>query len=609
MADGADLERRALRIFEDALDRDERDRRAYLAEVAGQDRELLRAASRLLDEHDGVGGPPSTRGGSPRDPVAIASAAASRVVTAPTRESVSGQRLGPWEIVERIGAGGMGEVFRGRRADGAFEREVAIKRVRAGVGDEEVVARFHRERRVLAALEHEHIARLLDAGTDESGDPFLVMEFVAGERLDEYCDRRRLDVEARIRTFLAICDATQHAHRLGVLHRDLKPANILVAVSGDPPAGVPKLLDFGIAGVFGDRRLAGEPTLTIDALQYMTPAYASPEQLRREPLSPASDQYSLGVVLYELLTGTLPHDLGARSPAEMERIVSEESPPLPSQGIETQLTTPERPPPAERAARRSATTAALRRRLRGDLDRIVMMALRKEPERRYATVGDLAEDLRRFLDGRPVRAQRDTLRYRTLRFVRRNRAAVVIASSVLASITIALIVALDALAAARVARSDAEVDRGAAVAAKALAEQGLADSDAVTAFLTEMLASGDPWEMGRDVLVRDVLDRCAAEVEARFGSRPLIAARIHATIGRSYTRLGVLAPARLHAEPWSCTKGASPTPIRGCATPSAWSRRCTRPPVVSTSRSLRSSGRSRRPGRRSATRRSRSTRC
>jgi eukaryotic-like serine/threonine-protein kinase len=548
MGDPLDLERRALAIFEECIDLEAADRTKVLAARCGGDVELSRAVSRLLTLHDTEGS--TSIGSSSRgsDPARIVGAAAAAMVDEelPTATE-AGSRLGPWAIVRRIGRGGMGEVFLGRRADGTFEREVAIKRLRATGLDAELVARFHRERRVLASLDHENIARLLDAGEDESGDPFLVMEYVAGERIDHYCDRLALGVDHRIRLFLKVCEATQYAHRLGFIHRDLKPANILVAESESGGEGVPKLLDFGIAGVLRERTLEGDSKLTVDPLRYMTPAYASPEQLKRAPLTVASDQYSLGIILYELLTGALPHDFTSCSPAEIERS-REETPPPPSQRAETTAATIDEPAAELRASRRAATPAALRRRLRGDLDRIVLMALRPEPDRRYASVADLADDLRRSLDGRPVRAQPDSAWYRVSRFVSRNRLPVAIFTGVVIAIGSALVVTLDALDDSKSAKAAAEVDRGRAVNAKALAEEGLADSDAVTAFLTEMLASGEPWEMGRDVAVREVLDRSAAEVDARFGSRPLIAARIHATIGRAYARLGVLEPARHHAE-------------------------------------------------------------
>lgn len=545
-----DRERRALELFQDCLELEADRRSEFLDERCAGDAELLAVAHRLLALHEEENRPVDRPNDRTRDPAAIIGAAAAELARGEsTRDRVEGSRLGPWEILERIGAGGMGEVFRGRRADGAFEKDVAIKLLRADAADPEIAARFHRERRVLAALDHENIARLLDAGANDAGDPYLVMEYVAGERIDECCDRLELDVAARIRLFLNVCDAVCHAHRLGILHRDLKPANILVARRGSDPSRLePKLLDFGIAGIFGESRLRGDATLTVDAIRYMTPAYASPEQLARRAISPASDLYSLGVILYELLTGVPPHDLFARSPVEIERIVTDESPLMPSSSVETTTVATERHAPEERARRRRSTPTSLRRALRGDLDRIVMMALRKEPERRYASVADFADDLRRFLDGRPVRAQRDTIAYRAARFVRRNRAPVAVFSVVLAAITTALVIALRALEETRVAQADAEIDRGKAIAAQSLAEQGLEDSDAVTEFLTEMLASGEPWEMGRDVSVREVIDRAAAEVETRFGARPLIAARIHATLGRSYTRLGVLDPARLHAD-------------------------------------------------------------
>lgn len=305
--------------------------------------------------------------------------------------SLAGQRVGPWRLVNEIGHGGMGTVWRGVRADGAFEKEVAIKLVSRGLDTEVVLRRFQQERQILASLNHPHITALLDGGTTADGLPYFVMEYVDGQPITAYCSERVLPLRARLELFLAVCDAVEYAHRNRVLHRDLKPSNILVTADG-----VPKLLDFGIAKLLNEEREPGT-TLTVGALPVLTPEYASPEQVRSEPLSEPADVYSLGVLLYELVAGHRPYEFQTRSPEEVATVVCQRDPVKPS-------------------------AAAGQAQSKGDLDSIVMMALRKEPRFRYASVAALSLDLRSYLEGRPVRAVRQTLVYRTGKFLRRQRA-------------------------------------------------------------------------------------------------------------------------------------------------------------------------------------------
>lgn len=352
----------------------------------------------------------------------------------------AGRRLGAYRIIREIGHGGMGAVYLATRADDEFDKQVAIKIVAAPLGDDELIRRFRRERQILAELEHPLIARLLDGGTTDEGLPYLVMEFVDGVRIDEYCRANALATRDRVQLFLGVCEAVQYAHAQLVVHRDLKPQNILVTADGQP-----KLLDFGVATLAS----GGEGAATRTALHLMTPEYASPEQLRGERPGTGSDVYSLGVVLYELLAGTRPHDLTG-PPDEVYRAVAD--------------TTPARPSVA--ATRRG--DRSLGRHLEGDLDAIVMTALRKDPARRYPSVASLAEDLRRHLAGRPVTARGDAMSYRVSMFVRRHRLAVVAA--------VALIVTLLAgvLATARQARI-AEQQRAEAERHRASAERRFAE--------------------------------------------------------------------------------------------------------------------------------------
>ena len=398
----------------------------------------------------------------------------------------AGRRLGAYKIVREIGHGGMGAVYLATRADDEFQKEVAIKIVAAPLGDDDLVRRFRRERQILAELDHPLIARLLDGGTTDEGLPYLVMEFVDGVRIDEYCRVKALDARDRLRLFLDVCAAVEYAHAHLVVHRDLKPQNILVT-----PDGRPKLLDFGVATFAAGG--GGTAPATQTALHAMTPDYASPEQLRGERITTASDVYSLGVVLYELLAGTRPHDLSGRPPDEVYRTVTD--------------TMPMRPSAA--AARRGDRPLA--RRLEGDLDAIVLTALRKDPERRYASVSLLADDVRRHLVGRPVTARGEALSYRAYTFVQRHRltvaAAVVLLITLLAGI----------VSTTRQARI-ADEQRREAERQRALAERRFADvRQLATAFLFEFhdaIANLSGSTQARHLVVAkalEYLDRLAVE--------------------------------------------------------------------------------------------------
>jgi len=318
------------------------------------------------------------------------------------------RRLGPYRLLEVAGQGGMGLVYRAERADGAFDQRVAVKMLRPGPTTEHLLSRFDAERRVLARLEHPGIARVLDAGEDERGAPWLAMEFVDGTPIDDFCDARTLGIDARIRLFVDVLAAVSHAHEQLVVHRDLKPDNILVDGEGRP-----RLLDFGIAKVL-ELSAADDSFATRVEERALTPAYASPEQVLGQPIGPRSDVYALGVVLYELLCACRPYRVPTATRMQLERAIADADVLLPSAALQ-------RAANADAIARaRGTRPAALRRRLRGDLDRIVAMALRREPARRYASAADLADDLARFLAGLPVRARGDGALYRLRKLVQRR---------------------------------------------------------------------------------------------------------------------------------------------------------------------------------------------
>jgi non-specific serine/threonine protein kinase/serine/threonine-protein kinase len=379
-------------IFHAVLDADPAQRDELLRERCAADESLRREVEALLAAHEESGRFIAT-------PIATLD---DKLFAAEEPDRLIGQVIGHYEITQRIGSGGMGAVYLARRADRQYEKNVAIKIIKRGMDSEAMLRRFRNERQILAGFDHPNIARLLDGDTTEDGLPYFVMEYVEGVRIDEYCDQHALSVTQRLDLFRQVCAAVSYAHRHAVIHRDLKPSNILVGADG-----VPKLLDFGIARLLEPGAVAEAPVTMLEQ-RAITPEYASPEHLRGEPVTTASDVYSLGVVLYRLLTGQLPFRLKAHSPDDMARTVGQ--------------TVPQRPS--------AVVDATSGRRLRGDLDNIVLMALRKEPERRYGTVDQLADDIRRHLKALPVLARRDTLAYRAGKFVRRNTAASVAAALV-----------------------------------------------------------------------------------------------------------------------------------------------------------------------------------
>lgn len=426
-----------------ALDLEPAKRHAYLDEVAGSNPELRRELESLLIAHESAG--PDFLSSPPAPAIAITGN--------PDRsELFIGRRIGPYQIVNKIGAGGMGEVYRAFRID-EYEKEVAIKVVRAGQESGFSVNRFKNERQILARLDHPNIARLLDGGTTDDGLPYFVMEFIEGKPIDEYCDSHKLPTEERLRLFLQVCSAVQYAHQRLIIHRDIKPSNIMVTSEGTP-----KLLDFGIAKILDTEAINGqfEPTLTI--FRPLTPGYASPEQVKGDPITTASDAYSLGVVLYELLTGRHPYRKPNSTAHEISRAVCEVEPEKPSTAVKRKNAGENAGEGAYIARPEGQDNSAtkLSKRLRGDIDNIVLMALRKEPERRYASVEQFSEDIRRHLENLPVLARKDTVGYRTSKFVNRHKAGVV--AAILLTLTLLGALAIT-LWEARLAREQAAVAR------------------------------------------------------------------------------------------------------------------------------------------------------
>jgi serine/threonine protein kinase len=509
--------RQVKEIFHAAVELAPEARPAFLEQRCGGNAGVLDELRRLLESHDEAED-------FIEEPALVS---ASKIL--PTGESGfwTGRMIGRYRVVREIGRGGMGSVLLATRADEQFEKFVAIKLVRRGMDSEDLLRRFRTERQILASLEHPHVARLLDGGMTEDGLPYLVMEYVEGEPLDKYCDGHELTTNERLLLFRKVCSAVQHAHQNLIIHRDLKPGNILVTATGEP-----KLLDFGIAKLLDpEPGTRNQAPATTTLMRLMTPEYASPEQIRGGKITTVSDVYSLGVLLYRLLTGHAPYHFTTYSPQEIERLVCETEPDKPStvvsrgEEMKTGLGATKVTSEATGAARHEGPDA-LRRRLRGDLDNIVLMALRKEPERRYSSAAELSEDLRRYMDGRPVAARNSTWAYRTAKFIGRNR----VGASASALLMLAILGGLTAsIRQGRVAARERDQARQ----EKAKAEQ-------LNKFLQSILSAAAPEQKGKDAKVIEVLNDASRHLDAEFADQPVLRGQALLTIGQTYFELGLL---------------------------------------------------------------------
>ena len=483
--EGSERFRTLSRLFDELIDLAPPAREEIILGRCADDPALEREIRALLEADDT---------GNPGDFFAGVVGAEAAALTSP---SIRGTRLGSWRIERPLGEGGMGTVYLASRADGEYEASAAIKLVRGGALSPGLAERFRAERQILAGLSHPGVAQLLDGGSTDDATPYLVMELVDGRPITEWCDERGLDVDGRLELFLKVCDSVAYAHGALVAHRDLKPSNILVTADGEP-----KLLDFGIAKLV-DAMSEGAEGVT-QSYGVMTPAYASPEQVSGGRAGVAADIYSLGVLLFELLTGRLPLETHGLTPAEVISRVGQEVPPVASATIDDR---------------------SRRRRIVGDLDAIVSRSLRKEPEQRYPSVEAMADDIRLHLSGLPIKARRDDWAYRTKKMVRRNRGVV---SGGLLMLMLMISFTVNAIMQARaVAR---ERDR-------ARAERETAVR--VSAFLEELLTEADPNEAGgREITAREVLDRGAERVLEGLEADPEIQSALAVVMGRVYRRLG-----------------------------------------------------------------------
>jgi len=496
------LSQRAFALFNAAMERAAGERDDWLQDCCGNDQALLREVQRLLQaERDSSG----------------------FLETAPlwqAQRDDSGAQVGAFVLVRMLAQGGMGTVYLGQRNDGTYAQQVAIKLFNPRILSGATRERFAAERNILAALEHPGIARIIDGGETEDGVPFVVMELVQGETIARYCEQQQLELADRLRLILKLCEALEHAHRCGIVHRDIKAGNVLVTEQGEP-----KLIDFGIA----KKLPADDDAAADDGAEYsanqttalMTPEYASPEQIRGEAASPVSDIYSLGVLMYELLTGSRPHHLAGLSPAAMERAVCGTVPLDPSAAVARNKAAP---PPGLGQSR------PLQKQLRGDLDRIVMTALRLQPAQRYASAAALASDIRRYLSGQPVAARGASRLYRAGKFVQRHRPVVLVTLAAFALLLIALL-----QLAMQVQETRQQRDIAVAEAQKAVLARD---------FLTSMIARADPFEQVDAPTLAGALRQSIADIDQRFADQPELEADMRYAVGYALQNLGEVELAR-----------------------------------------------------------------
>ncbi len=491
---------------------DEQAQQAELGRVEQTDPELARQARAMLraDAAQGL----LERGIAAAVPEVMATLAAEPGAALTEPVESAGMLIGRWRVVRELGRGGMGEVLLAERADGEFAQQAALKRLKRGMDSDEILRRFAQERRILAALEHPNIARLLDAGVAADGRPFFAMEYVEGEPITDYARRHALSVRERLQLMRQVCDTVAYAQSRLVVHRDLKPSNIMVDVRGEP-----RLLDFGIAKLLADSDAAA---LTETGARVLSPAYAAPEQMLGETVSTATDVYALGVLLYELLTGQLPHHRHGSVVDSSAEALARETTELPSTALRQSDEAT-----AERAlGRRLPERMRFAREMAGDIDRIVLAALRHEPARRYLSAGRMAEDLRLYLEGRPIHARADTAGYRLTKFLRRNRVGVLATALALSALLVGLGVALWQ---ANVARENA-----------VRAERESQRAGQVKNFMVTLFEASNPerFSQGTPMTALELVQHASQRVESELSDAPEAQAELRIAIGESLAALG-----------------------------------------------------------------------
>jgi len=497
-------------LFEQLVDEGAGDRAARLASVCGDDAELRSSVESLLNSD-----------ARREDALLHAIGEAAESLLEDHRDRLIGTRVGPYRVVSILGHGGMSTVYRGERDDSQYQQTVAIKVLQHATLHPRLRSRLHSERHILATLDHPSIARLIDSGDLEDGTPYLVMEHVDGESIDTYCDSRTLFVRERLELFVKVCAAVQYAHRNLVVHRDIKSSNIFVTVDGTP-----KLLDFGIAKLLAPESLSH--TLPVTRLQerILTPENAAPEQVLGRPITTATDIYSLGVLLYQLLTGRSPYRLLSYSQLQLERAICMDDPARPSQMVIAKVNGEKDADRSRISDRRGLSPQRLRARLSGDLDAIVAMAMRKEPDRRYPSVEALADDLNRHLLGQPVRARHGDWRYNAAKFLRRHLLPV--AAVAAAFLGLALFAGVMFWQNHRI-----EMARHATAQERDRAQQ-------VSAFLVDVFSQADPFKaQGKEPTAKDLLDRGAEKISGNVSLHPEVRAQLLESIGLAYRRQGL----------------------------------------------------------------------
>ena len=492
-------------LFEKAIELDFSEREDYLKKECADDSDLLAEVLSLLSADEKQH---SIFAGSAAEFIAIDDA------------NLDGKIFGNYRAIKQIGSGGMGSVYLAERADGVFEQKVALKVVKPGMNSHEIITRFEEERQILARLQHPNIARLLDGGISEIGLPYFTMEYVEGKPITEYCDENNLTIEERLNLFKKVCEAVLYAHQNLVIHRDIKPSNILVKEDGGD-----KLLDFGIAKVFEED--TDQKFVTRTGMRVMTPEYASPEQVKGEPVSTATDIYSLGLILYQLLTGCPPYEVTSSSALEMERIICLTEPQKPSVMItkifSSSADAGEKASPDFISQKRKTTIPRLKKRVSGDLDNICLMAIRKEPERRYSSIAQFITDIDNHLNGLPIAARKSTTGYRTKKFIQRHKVGVVVAT--VAVILIALVTIFYTI------RLAEERDKAQLEAEK---------SKKVSEFLAGIFQVSDPEQSkGETITARELLDNGVKRIESELSGQPEVLANMLGVTGNVYRSLGL----------------------------------------------------------------------
>ncbi|HXC09340.1 MAG TPA: serine/threonine-protein kinase [Steroidobacteraceae bacterium] len=497
-------------LFAQLVDSGTGERAAHLARACGEDLDLRASVESLLEADGGR-----------EDPLLHVIGHAAEALLEDHRDRLIGTRIGPYRVVSILGHGGMSTVYRGERDDAQYQQTVAIKVLQQATLHPRLRNRLHSERHILATLDHPSIARLIDSGDLEDGTPYLVMEHVDGESIDSYCDSRTLFIRERLELFVQVCAAVQYAHRNLVVHRDIKPSNIFVT-----DEGTPKLLDFGIAKLLAPESLSH--TLPVTRLQerILTPENAAPEQVLGRPITTATDIYALGVLLYQLVTGRSPYRLLSYSQLQLERAICMDDPVRPSQMVISKLGGEKDADRSRISDRRGLSPQRLRARLSGDLDAIIAMAMRKEPDRRYPSVEAFADDLNRHLLGQPVRARQGDWRYHSSKFLRRNLLAVTGIAAVF--LGLALFAGVMLWENRRI-----ETAREATAQERDRAQQ-------VSAFLVDVFSQADPFNTrGKDPTAKDLLDRGAANISGNQALQPEVRALLLESIGLAYRHQGL----------------------------------------------------------------------